>query len=223
MAIKAGVKQVGISTIVLIAVIAGAVTWNKSVSPRASVDAQGVHHITVWMRNWYFVPDHIVLYPGEKVALTLVNESQLVPRINEQFTVGKKLLRAPPGNVLGYGNPLGWGEDLFTGVSMKTAGGDFTPHGAFALTLSPGKSSTIAFTVPDKPGPWCYTSFLQAGFQYMNDMVGEIVIKSSKNSPTPHYQMIGAHGVCGQPAQSPIPYPVKAGPSGVGAAGLGQS
>lgn len=216
-------KQLGISTIVVIAVIAGAVSWNNSVSPHATVDSQGEHHFTLWMRNWYFVPDHIVWYPGEKVALTVVNESQLVPRINEQFTAGKGLLRAPPGNVLGYGNPLGWKKDLFTGVDMQTSGGEFNPHGAFAVTLSPGESTTLRFTVPDKPGAWCYTSFLQAGFQYMNDMVGEILIKQSKDSPAPQTPMIGANGVCGQPALSPIPYPVKAGPSGVGTAGLGQS
>ena len=223
MATKSPGLQVGLSTIVMIAIIAGAVSWNNSILPHQRVDSSGVHHFTVWMRNWYFVPDHIVWYPGEKVALTLVNESQLVPQINEQFTAGKDLLRAPPGNVLGYGNPLGWGKGLFAGVKMRTPNGPFTPHGAFALTLGPGKSSTIQFTVPNKPGAWCYTSFLQAGFQYMNDMVGEIVIKPSKAAPTPHYAMMGPNGVCGQPALSPIPYPIKPGPSGVGTAGLGQS
>ncbi|APZ41939.1 hypothetical protein [Acidihalobacter ferrooxydans] len=216
-------KQIGLSILALVIVAGGASWWNSARKPHDVVAADGVHHFTVWMRNWYFVPDHMSWYPGEKVALTLVNESQLVPKLNEQFTAGKELLRAPPGNVLGYGNPLGWKKDLFSGVTLKTASGEFKPHGAFAVSLNPGKSSTIVFTVPNKPGAWCYTSFLQAGFQYMNNMVGEITIRPSKNAAAPHVPMIGRNGVCGRPSASPLPNPVKPSPSGVGVSGLGQS
>nr|AVK42823.1 hypothetical protein [Acidihalobacter sp.] len=217
------VKQLGLSVIVLAIVVGGAFWWNDVMLPHAVDEPNGVHHFTVWMRNWFFVPDRMTWYPGEKVKLTLVNESQLVPRLNEQFTAGRDLLRAPPGNVLGYGNPLGWKQDLFSGVTMDTRGGKFTPQGHFAVTLPPGKSTTIAFTVPDKPGAWCYTSFLQAGFQYMNNMVGEIYIKSSKDARAPVVPITGPNGVCGEPSQSPLPPPVKSGPSGVGTGGLGQS
>ena len=217
------VKQLGASLVALGIAVGGANWWNGLMTPHETTASDGVHHFTVWMRNWYFVPDHMVWYPGEKVALTLVNQSQLVPQIAEQFTAGKDLLRAPPGNVLGYGNPLGWKQDLFSGVTLKTSAGDFKPHGAFAVTLNPGKRTTIEFTVPDKPGGWCYTSFLQAGFQYMNNMVGEIIIKPSKDAAVPDIPMMGRDGVCGRPSASPLPAPVKPGPSGIGKFGLGQS
>ena len=137
----------------------------------------GVHHYTIDEFNYYYKPGDMIWHVGEKVELTLVNQSQSAPPIALQFAIGRTLVYRDNGSQKSRALAIGFKNNFFNGVPIQAPPSRTTaPIPAFSVSLLKGQHFTFSFAVPNKPGKWEYGSFLQAGQQFMNGMHGNIRI-----------------------------------------------
>lgn len=165
---------------------------------------------TVVMSDYAFSPSHLTWRVGERVTLTLLNDSQAQPPKPHEIMFGRgpRQEAGPFGPVQGDG----FDEPLLTGVALDLeGGGDLTMlmapgselRGAdpqsllapgaggmgmgemmdqFMAVFAPGGSLTFSFTVPDRPGEWRFGCFQQDGQHFLNGMAGTVTIRPGSSS-----------------------------------------
>ncbi len=175
MAAGKGTGVVLASGVLCAAVIFGALHWEHTVALPVSAGkvVNGVHEYTIHEFNYYYAPSHMTWHVGEKVQMTIKDDSQSAPPLPHQFAIGKHLATRTNGFPKSQSLAVGWKTNFFDGVPI-TSGGSTGPIPAFSVSLNPGQSFTFDFTVPNKPGFWHYACFLQTGQHYMNGMLGRI-------------------------------------------------
>lgn len=191
------IKQLSYSVILAIVLIGAAVIWQVEHAPASVSD-----HFTVSMTDYAFAPAHMVWRVGDRVTITLVNNSQAHPQREHEFMVG----RGPntEDNVFGMHYEDGFHDPFFSGVTIKVESGAglkmLMPGDAqltglppmkvmapgpmgpmeemtgFMPLLGPSSTLTFSFVVPDRPGEWTYGCFQQDGEHFANGMHGTIKI-----------------------------------------------
>lgn len=96
--------------------------------------------ITVTMKNFKFVPNHLQIPAGEKVTLKFQNRGT----VTHAFMAGNQLTE----NLKGFKDGLFFGVQVTKQVNGKTTQ---KTYGAQSLMLGvkPGKTATLTFTMPD--------------------------------------------------------------------------
>lgn len=190
-------KSLALSTIVAVALAGGAYAWQAQ---RAPTTAKGKYIIS--MTDYAFTPSHMVWHVGERVTITLVNNSQSHPEKSHEFMVGRTPRTAKTifgrKQEDGFETPFfnGMTLDILSGSGMKMlmagnaklvgvptkqvmAPGPMGPmeemHG-FMPVFGSGARLTFSFVVPDRPGKWTYGCFQQSGQHFLNGMKGTVTI-----------------------------------------------
>lgn len=193
-------RSVGVSAIVLALLAVAAAIW---VTGRPS-SAYAPGGIALSGSDYGFSPERMTWRVGERVTLTLVNDSSGVPGKKHELMMGRgpvaedtvfgprvvggferdffegvdvELLEAKRVSMLMPGDAFVSGLDLIDVSGMEM--GEMEVHGGapqFMVLLDPGGRATISFRVPDKPGRWEFGCFQQSGQHYTNGMRGEVTV-----------------------------------------------
>lgn len=196
---RIGWRQVLISAVITAGLLFGAYSWQRSqATPNTQTD------FTIKMTDYGFSPAKMVWRVGERVTITLVNDSESHPQKEHEFMVG----RTPrtEETVFGVKQEDGFETPFFPGVTIEIISGSglkMLMAGDSKLTglppmkvMAPGpmgpmeemtgfmpllgeKSSlTFSFVVPDRPGEWTYGCFEQSGQHFLNGMKGTVTVVS---------------------------------------------
>ncbi|HKI56361.1 MAG TPA: hypothetical protein VKB31_04355 [Trueperaceae bacterium] len=143
-----------------------------------------VHAFTIKETDYKFTPNHMTWYVGEKVRITLENESKS-PATQHEFLIGRGVAHSK--TKFGKSFPSGWKTNLLSNdAKVEWGQGKRIAHlqkGAPGhAALNPGGQVTEQFTVPDKPGTWHYACFEQKGEHYKKGMKGTITIEPKGSS-----------------------------------------
>jgi plastocyanin len=192
-------RQVLVSGLLAIVLVAGAYGWTRAGTPPASPN-----DFTIAMTDYAFTPNHMVWRVGDTVTITLVEKSEANPEKPHEFMVG----RTPrtEETVFGIHQEDGFETPFFTGVTIDIIAGsgmnmlmagDATLTGlppmqvmspgpmememeeemtGFMPVVGPAGTLTFSFVVPDKPGEWIYGCFQQDGQHFRNGMKGTVII-----------------------------------------------
>jgi plastocyanin len=185
------------SAVVAAALTGGAYAWQSKHTP-ASVDENYVLSMT----DYGFAPAKMVWHVGDRVTITLVNDSEARPQKEHEFMVG----RTPrtEETVFGLKQEDGFETPFFPGVAIDVIAGSGLkmlmagdakltglppmkvmapgPMGpmeemtGFMPLLGPHATLTFSFVVPDRPGKWVYGCFEQSGQHFLNGMKGTITV-----------------------------------------------
>lgn len=186
----------GVAALVL---VAAGIAWSAAKTPPI-----GPLQTTIVMTDYQFAPNHLTWHAGDRVTLTVVNESQAQPPKPHEIMFGRGPMEeeGPFGPVQGDG----FQTALLSGVALDIEQGSdltmlmapgsqlsgvdpmsvLTPEARemgmgemmnqFMAVFSPGASLTFSFTVPDTPGDWEFGCFQQDGQHFLNGMQGTITI-----------------------------------------------
>lgn len=179
----------------VIALLLGAGSFAWSNAQRTAPPGDYVIH----MVDYAYEPNNMVWKVGQKVTVTLINDSQSHPPKPHEWMVGRDA--NSEDTVFGKVPADGFGTAFFDGVDINI------DDGANLLMLMPGNSKltgkpamsvlakgamnmsqgesfmpvmgpqgrlTISFTVPDKPGVWEFGCFQQSGQHFLNGMRGKV-------------------------------------------------
>lgn len=157
--------------------------WTQSTQPTTGgkVLSNGYHQFTIYERDFYYEPSHMVWHVGEKVKLTIINKNHGVPPQNHQWNMGRDLASQATGFPQ-HREPTGWQQNFFSGVTIHTKSGTEKIQKDFSVSLTPRQHFTFSFVVPNKPGKWTYACFLQNGQHFLDGMHGTVDVVPAKNS-----------------------------------------
>lgn len=196
-----GLTGVVVSAAVLLAVLAAIYAWTSAA--RASA-VQG-HHYYIHMTDYAFSPAHMTWIVGEKVTVTLINDSGSHPPKAHEWMLGQH----PNTEEGAFGQKVaeGFQNPFFKGVTINIDGGGglqmmgagpakFSGKKPMTLLTKKARNSmnmekmagfmpllggkgrvTFSFTVPDKPGTWTYGCFQQSGQHFLNGMRGTVDVR----------------------------------------------
>lgn len=193
-------REILASGAVAAVLVSGAYAWTSAGTPPASPNA-----FIIAMTDYAFAPNRMVWRVGDRVTITLLEESQAVPPKPHEFMIGRTPLTEE--TVFGTRERDGFEARFFDGVtieivagsglSMLMAGGAALtglPPGAvlspaptnapmeeeemtdFMPVVGPAGTFTFSFVVPDRPGEWTYACFQQDGQHFRNGMSGAITV-----------------------------------------------
>ncbi len=195
------VRQIVASAAITVVLAAGAYGWEHSGSLPAADGA-----FTIAMTDYRFSPAKMVWRVGDRVTITLIEQSQTVPPKPHEFMVG----RTPrtEETVFGLHQEDGFETPFFSGTTIEIVSGSGLqmlmpgaaklaglapmqvmakePMGPMAMeeeemtgfmpVVGPKGHLTFSFIVPDKPGQWTYGCFQQSGQHFLNGMKGTITV-----------------------------------------------
>jgi hypothetical protein len=185
------------SAVLATALTAGAYAWQLKHTP-ASIE----QNYFLSMTDYGFTPAHMVWHVGDRVTITLLNQSDARPQKEHEFMVG----RTPrtEETVFGLKQEDGFETPFFPGVTIDVIAGSGLkmlmagdakltglspmkvmapgPMGpmeemtGFMPLLGPHATLTFSFVVPDRPGEWIYGCFEQSGQHFLNGMKGTVTV-----------------------------------------------
>lgn len=200
---RIGWRQILISAVLTAGLLFGAYAWQRSQAAPISDN-----NFTIKMTDYGFSPAKMVWHVGDRVTITLINDSESHPQKEHEFMVG----RTPrmEDTVFGPHQEDGFETPFFSGVEIDIVGGSglqMLMAGEATLTglppmqvMSPGPMDmhhmdemtgfmpvvgpkgtlTFSFVVPDKPGEWTYGCFQQDGQHFRNGMKGTITVVAAE-------------------------------------------
>lgn len=113
---RVGSRQLFFSLVVVALVFAGVILWNVARQP-----AEGPTSYRVSMTDYQFSPAQMTWRVGQKVTITLINESQSQPGKAHEFMVGRDPNMA--NTVFGPQQEDGFATSPFTGVTVDLLSG----------------------------------------------------------------------------------------------------
>lgn len=192
-----GGKSIVASVTVAAVLAGGAYSWQTAQTQHPTPT-----NYTIAMKDYAFAPSHMVWHVGDRIVITLVDESQSHPPKEHEFMVGRTPRTAK--TAFGIKQEDGFKTPFFTGVTIKLVSGSglkmlmrgdakFSgispkqvmapgPMGpmeamtGFMPLLAGSAHLTFSFVVPDRPGRWTYGCFQQSGEHFLNGMKGTIDI-----------------------------------------------
>lgn len=121
----------------------------------AAATADESRRIDLQVKEFGYSEKAIVLKPGEKVTLSLMNAGT----VEHEFMAGR----------FGAGG-MGFAQDLFAGVRYQVAPASSlhgSRHGTAqgGVWVRPGQTATISFVVPDRPGTYEFGCFVTGHYE----------------------------------------------------------
>jgi len=114
---------IGVAAVILAGLVVTAVSWRSPPPVPLLQKASKIPgtHFVVKMRSYHFVPDQMVWTVGERVTITLVNESRGHPAASHEFMVGQGPRKED--TVFGKRQIDGFEVPFFKGVTLEILGG----------------------------------------------------------------------------------------------------
>lgn len=190
-------QHVVVSAVITAGLVGGAYAWERALAP-----VEGNGRYTIEMTDYHFTPDTMTWRVGQRVTITLINDSESRPPKPHEFMVGRG--NRTDETLLGKRYEDGYHVPFFAGVKIKLISGagltmlmagnaSFTgiapksviapgPMGpmeemtGFMPVLGEPSHLTFSFVVPNKPGQWSYGCFQQSGEHFANGMRGTITV-----------------------------------------------